>query len=124
MLQQNTQLEKRRGRPKGVTLTVAQKLLCDLSLVDYATRDQLARLLGMERCHTYIRETLSNLTAAGFVLCLAGSGVTMPHVYTLTRKGREYANLLLGTISQTVPAVRRAGQSAQSLFYAAYPCGQ
>jgi hypothetical protein len=51
----------------------------------------------MERSCTYIRETLSGLTAAGFVLCLVGSGVTMPHVYTLTRKGREYATRLLGT---------------------------
>jgi hypothetical protein len=97
MLQQNTQQEKRRGRPQGTTLTVAQKLLCDLSLVDYATRNQLARLLDMESSRTYIRETLSNLTAAGFVLCLAGSSVTMPHVYTPTRKGREYANRFLST---------------------------
>jgi hypothetical protein len=97
MVQQNTQQEKRRRRPKGASLTVAQKLLSALALLDYATRDQLARLLAMESSRTYIRETLSNLTAAGLVLCLAGSTVTMPHVYTPTRRGREYATRLLGT---------------------------
>jgi hypothetical protein len=97
MLQQDTQQGKRRGRPKGATLTVAQKILIELSLVDYATRDQLARLLNMERSRTYIRETLSNHAAARLVLCLEGSAKSLPHIYTLTRKGREYTNRLLGT---------------------------
>jgi hypothetical protein len=97
MYQQDKQHGKRRGRPKGANLTVAQKLLIELSLVDYATRTQLARLLGMESSRTYIRETLQSLAAAGLVLCLAGGGVTMPHVYTPTRKGREYVNNILGT---------------------------
>jgi hypothetical protein len=87
---------KRRGRPKGATLTVAQKILVELAVLDYVTRAQLARLLDMESSRTYLRETLSALAAAGLVLCLEGSGVSMPYVYTPIRKGREYANRLLG----------------------------
>jgi hypothetical protein len=65
--------------------------------LDHLTRRQLAKLLDMERSRSYLRETLNRLAAAGLVLCLAGSGVTMPHIYTPTRKGREYADRLLGT---------------------------
>jgi hypothetical protein len=96
MLSQEIHQGKPRGRPKAATCTIAQNIIA-LSLVDYATRDQLARLLAMERSRSYVRETLSGLTAAGFVLRLAGSGITSPHVYTPTRKGREYAHRLLGT---------------------------
>jgi hypothetical protein len=97
MLPQQTYQGKRRVRPQGVTRTIAQKILIALSLVDYATRDQLARLLDMERSRTYLREILSSQTAAELVFCLTPSTKSQPHVYTLTRKGREYAHRLLGT---------------------------
>jgi Replication-relaxation len=99
MVYQRTEQQprKQRGRPKGTTLTVAQNILIALNLVDYATRAQLARLLDMESSRTYLRQTLSDHTAAGLVLCLPGSAKSQPHVYTLTRKGREYASQLLGT---------------------------
>jgi hypothetical protein len=97
MLSQQTPQGKRRGRPKAATRTVAQKIMIALSLVDYATRDQLARLLDMESSRTYLREILSDQTAAELVFCLTPSTKSQPHIYTLTRKGREYAHRLLGT---------------------------
>jgi hypothetical protein len=88
---------KKRGRPRGQALTVAQKILHELHLLDYVTIGQLARLLDMERSRSYLRQTLSTMIAADFVFALPGSAATMPHVYTPTRRGREYIGSLLGT---------------------------
>jgi Replication-relaxation len=53
--------------------------------------------LGKERSLTYIREVLRSLAAKKLVLCVVGHSILMPRVYTLTRKGREFASVLLGT---------------------------
>jgi hypothetical protein len=83
--------------PHTETLTVAQHLLIELAACDYLTASQAARLLEKESSLTYIREKFRSLSAAKLVLSLEGHAVTMPRVYTLTRKGREYASLLCGT---------------------------
>jgi hypothetical protein len=80
--------------PQPETLTVSHQLLVALAAFDYLTPSQAARLLGKERSLTYIRETFRSLAAEKLVLSLAGRSVTMPRVYTLTRKGREYAGML------------------------------
>jgi hypothetical protein len=81
-------------RPRTETLHVSHQLLVALAAFDYLTPSQAARLLGKERSLTYIRETFRSLTAEKLVLSLAGRVVTMPRVYTLTAKGREYAGML------------------------------
>jgi hypothetical protein len=76
------------------TRTVSHQLLIALAAFDYLTPSQAARLLGKETSLTYIRETFRVLAAEKLVFCLAGPVVTMPRVYTLTAKGREYAGAL------------------------------
>jgi hypothetical protein len=76
------------------TLNVAQRLLVALATFDYLTPSQAARLLQKEKSLTYIRETFRSLAAEKLVLSLDGRVVTMPRVYTLTRKGRAYAGML------------------------------
>jgi hypothetical protein len=85
--------------PHTETLTVAQHLLVELAACDYLTASQAARLLEKERSLTYIRENFRSLAVKRLVLALEGHAVTMPRVYTLTRKGREYASLLCGMSS-------------------------
>lgn len=84
-------------RPHTEPLTVSHHLLVELAACDYLTPSQAARLLEKERSLTYIREQLRSLSTAKLVLSLEGGSVTMPRVYTLTRKGREYASLLCST---------------------------
>jgi hypothetical protein len=86
-------------RPDRETLTVCQQLLVELAACDYLTASQAARLLAKERSLTYIREQFRWLVSAGLALSLESRFVTMPRVYTPTRKGREYAGLLCGISS-------------------------
>jgi hypothetical protein len=81
-------------RPQTEALTVSHQLLVALAAFDYLTASQAARLLGKERSLAYIRETFRSLAAEKLVLSLDGRVVTMPRVYTLTAKGREYAGML------------------------------
>jgi Replication-relaxation len=86
-------------RPDLETLTVSQQLLVELDICDYLTASQAARLLEKERSLTYIREQLRALERAGLAMSLESRVITMPRVYTPTKKGREYASLLCGTAS-------------------------
>jgi hypothetical protein len=81
-------------RPDTETLTVSHQLLVALAAFDYLTPSQAARLLQKEKSLTYIRETFRSLAADKLALSLEGRLVTMPRVYTLTAKGREYAAML------------------------------
>jgi hypothetical protein len=85
--------------PDLETLTVSQQLLVELDICDYLTASQAARLLEKERSLTYIREQLRWLVSTGLAVSLESHYITMPRVYTPTRKGREYAHLLCGTTS-------------------------
>jgi hypothetical protein len=78
---------------------VSQQLLVELDICDYLTASQAARLLEKERSLTYIREQLRWLVSTGLAVSLESHYITMPRVYTPTRKGREYAHLLCGTTS-------------------------
>jgi hypothetical protein len=84
-------------RPDLETLTVSQQLLVELDACDYFTASQAARLLEKERSLTYIREQFRWLVSTGLAVSLESRFVTLPRVYTPTRKGREYASLLCGT---------------------------
>ena len=84
-------------RPDLETLTVSQQLLVELDACDYFTASQAARLLEKERSLTYIREQFRWLVSTGLAVSLASRFVTLPRVYTPTRKGREYARRLCGT---------------------------
>jgi hypothetical protein len=86
-------------RPDRETLTVSQQLLVELDACDYLTASQAARLLEKECSLTYIREQFRWLVSTGLAVSLESRFVTMPRVYTPTRKGREYASLLCGTAS-------------------------
>jgi Replication-relaxation len=81
-------------QPQPETLHVSHQLLVALAAFDYLTPSQAARLLQKETSLTYIRETFRSLAAEKLVLSLEGRSVTMPRVYTLTAKGREYASVL------------------------------
>jgi hypothetical protein len=81
-------------RLRTETLQVSHQLLVALAAFDYLTPSQAARLLGKERSLTYIRETFRSLAAEKLALSLAGRSVTIPRVFTLTAKGREYAGML------------------------------
>jgi hypothetical protein len=82
-------------RPHTEALTVAQHLLVELAALDYLTASQAARLLEKEHSLTYIREQFRALVSAGLAVSLESRLVTMPRVYTPTRKGREYASMLV-----------------------------
>jgi hypothetical protein len=82
-------------RPHTETLTVSQHLLVELAALDYLTASQAARLLEKEHSLTYIREQCRSLVRAGLAVSLESRLVTMPRVYTPTRKGREYASMLI-----------------------------
>jgi hypothetical protein len=83
--------------PHTAPASLAQHLLIALAAFDYLTAQQAARVLGKERSLTYIRDTLRSLVAKKLVLAVEGYAVTMPRVYTLTKKGREYVTMMLGT---------------------------
>jgi hypothetical protein len=83
--------------PHPEPLTVNQQLLIALDACDYLTATQAARLLAKERSLTYIREQFRWLVSTGLALSLESRFITLPRVYTPTRKGREYAHLLCGT---------------------------
>jgi hypothetical protein len=84
-------------QPDTGQMTVAYQLLCALDVCDYLTAQQAARLLGKERSVNYIRDKFRSLTGKKLAVCLAGPSITMPLVYTLTKKGRDYAGILRGT---------------------------
>jgi hypothetical protein len=79
------------------TLTAADKILAALNEFDYLTAKQATRLLYSSSSLTYVREKLRLLVAEEYALPLAGRSVIMPRVFTPTSKGREHANLFLGS---------------------------
>ena len=103
--------------PHTETLTLAQHLLIALAACDYLTPIQAARLLEKERSLTYIREQFRSLSAAKLVLSLERRVVTMPQVYTLTRKGWEYASLLCGTPTDKRFRPSEEQDKAHNLFF-------
>jgi hypothetical protein len=82
-------------RPHTEPLSLSQHLLVELAACDYVTATQAARLLEKERSLTYIRKQLRGLVAAGLAVSLESRVVIMPRVYTPTKKGREYASMLV-----------------------------
>jgi hypothetical protein len=76
------------------TLKGAEKLLAALAIFGYLTAAQLTRLLYKETSISFVRKTLHDLAAAGFVLALPRQSVTHPIVYTPTGTGYTYAAAL------------------------------
>jgi hypothetical protein len=68
-----------------------EKIIVALTLFDYLTAYQLARLLYSPASISRVRKELKSLAAASLVLSLGGRAVNLPLVYTLSSKGRQSA---------------------------------
>jgi hypothetical protein len=67
------------------TLKGAEKILAALSEFDYLTTEQAT---------AFVRKKLRFLVAKGLVFALGGRAVNLPLIYTLTSRGRTYAEIL------------------------------
>jgi hypothetical protein len=75
-------------------LTAFEKIMLALAEYEYLTALQVTRLLYAQSSLAYVRKKLKTMVDTSFILPLGGRAVNLPLIYTLSSKGRQYAEVL------------------------------
>jgi hypothetical protein len=98
------------------TLKGSDKILVALAEFDYLTSFQVTRLRYAPSSLAFVRKKLRSLVTAGLVLALGGRAVNLPLIYTLSSKGRTYAEML-GEPSRKRFRPTEEWDKAENLFF-------
>jgi protein involved in plasmid replication-relaxation len=81
-------------RTPGKIRRAWEKIIVALLEFDYLTTAQITRLLYSPSSIKHAQEEMKSLTDASLVTAIGGKAVNLPHIYTLSGKGRQYASVL------------------------------
>jgi hypothetical protein len=71
-----------------------EKIIIALAMFDYLTAAQVTRLLYALTSVTHVQEQMKLLVDNNLVIALGGKALNLPLIYTLSAKGRQYAQSL------------------------------